>query len=186
MESKRLTPQPVAIALVVGAALLRLAPHPPNWAPIGAVALFGGARLKGWSAYLVPLLAMLITDPILSHMAGYPAYSWGSLVIYSCFFINVLLGRTFLMNTLNPWRIGVVALAGSFQFFLITNFFVWLGASSLYPHTTGGLAECYIAALPFFGRTLGADLFYSAALFTAHWALTRSAQPLALHAEPRP
>jgi hypothetical protein len=185
MELKRPSPQPVAIALTIGAALLRLAPHPPNWAPVGAVALFGGARLKGWSAYLVPLLAMLITDPILSHMAGYPAYAWASLVIYGCFFINVLLGRTFLKNTLNPWRIGTVALAGSLQFFLITNFFVWLGAPSLYPHTTGGLIECYIAALPFFERTLTADLFYSAALFTAHWAFTRSAQRLAFQTEPR-
>jgi len=70
MEWKRSNPQPVAIALAVGAALLRLVPHPPNWAPVGAVALFGGARLKGWSAYLVPLLAMLITDPILSHRAA--------------------------------------------------------------------------------------------------------------------
>jgi hypothetical protein len=176
MESKRLTPQPVAIALTVGAALLRLAPHPPNFSPIGAAALFGGARLKGWSAYLVPLLAMVATDPILSHMAGYPSYSWASLIVYGCFLINVLLGRTFLANTSNPWRIGAIASAGSLQFFLITNFFVWLQAPSLYPHTSSGLAECYVAALPFFGRTLAADLFYSAVLFTAYWALTRSTQ----------
>lgn len=160
--------------------MLRLVPHPPNWAPIGAVALFGGARLKGWIAYLVPLLAMLITDPILSHMAGYPAYSWASLVVYGCFLINVFFGRTFLANTLSPWRITTVAFAGSLQFFLITNFFVWLQAPSLYPHTSTGLAECYVAALPFFGRTLAADLFYCAVLFTAHWALARPAQQFAL------
>ncbi len=175
MESKNLAPQPLAVTLTVAAALLRLVPHPPNFSPIGAAALFGGARLKGWSAYLVPLLAMLLTDPILSHMAGYPAYSWGSLVVYGCFFINVLLGRAFLTNTLSPWRIGGVALAGSVQFFLITNFFVWLQDASLYPHTLGGFAECYIAALPFFGRTLAADLFYSGVLFSAHAALTRQA-----------
>jgi len=80
----------------------------------------------------------------------------------------VLLGRTFLKNTSSPWRIGAFTLAGSLQFFLITNFFVWVGAPSLYPHTVNGLTECYIAALPFFERTLTADLFYSVALFTAH------------------
>ena len=176
MESKSFTPQPTAIALTVGAALLRLVPHPPNLSPVGAAAIFGGARLKGWSAYLVPLLAMLLTDPILSHRAGYPAYSWGSLVVYSCFLVNVWLGRTFLKGTTNTWRIGTVTLAGSLQFFLITNFFVWLGAPSLYQHTYSGLIECYVAALPFFERTVAADLFYSAVLFTAHWALTRSTQ----------
>jgi hypothetical protein len=195
MEWKRANSQPVAIALTVGAALLRLVPHPPNWAPVGAVALFGGARLKGWSAYLVPLLTMLITDPILSHRAGYPAYSWGSLIVYACFLINVFLGRTFLRNTSSPWRIGAVALAGSLQFFLTTNFFVWLQAPSVYPHTVNGLTECYLAALPFFERTLTADLFYSTALFTAHWALTRSTRQFALrraaivtghHEVPRP
>jgi hypothetical protein len=119
-------------------------------------------------------------------MAGYPAYSWGSLVVYSCFLINVGLGRTFLTDTSNPWRIGAVTLAGSLQFFLITNFFVWLQAPSLYPHTTSGLVECYVAALPFFERTLVADFFYSAALFTAYWALTRSAQWFAVGTESRP
>ena len=136
--------------------------------------------MKGWSAYFIPLLAMLVTDPILSHMAGYPAYSWGSLVVYSCFLINVGLGRAFLNDTTNPWRIGAITLASSLQFFLITNFFVWLGAPSLYPHTFSGFLECYLAALPFFERTVAADLFYSAALFTAYWVLTRSAQSFAL------
>jgi len=183
MEPKRPAAQPTAVALTIGAALLRLVPHPPNFAPIGATALFGGARLKGWSAYLVPLLAMLLTDPILSHMAGYPAYSWGSVVVYSCFLINVFLGRAFLTNTSSPWRIGTVAIAGSLQFFIITNFFVWLGASSLYPHTAAGLGECYIAALPFFERTLLADLFYSGVLFTVYAALTRQANNRALTTE---
>ena len=186
MESKRSPSQSVVIALTVGAALLRLVPHPPNFSPIGATAIFGGARLKGWSAYLIPLLAMVITDPILSHMAGYPAYSWGSLVVYSCFLINVGLGRTFLTNTSSPWRIGGVTIAGSLQFFLITNFFVWLNAPSLYPHTTSGFAECYIAALPFFERTLVADLFYSAVLFITYLVFTRSAHPFALRTESRP
>lgn len=183
MEFKRPATQSTAVALTIGAALLRLVPHPPNFSPVGAAALFGGARLKSWSAYLIPLLAMILTDPILSHMAGYPAYSWGSLIVYGCFMINVLLGRTFLTNTSSPWHIGAVAIAGSLQFFLITNFFTWLGDPSLYPHTAAGLTECYIAALPFFERTLLGDLFYSAVLFTAYAALTRQADNRVLTAE---
>ncbi|MBV9084569.1 MAG: hypothetical protein JOZ62_17990 [Acidobacteriaceae bacterium] len=162
----------MALTLTVLAALLRLVPHPPNFAPVGAVAIFGGARLRGWQAYFIPLLAMAVTDPILSHMAGYSAYSLGTIVVYLSFMISVLLGRVFLQHTANPVRIGTVALAGSAQFFVVTNLFTW-AAGSMYAHTTAGLAECYIAALPFFGRTVLADLFYSGVLFTAYELLKR-------------
>jgi hypothetical protein len=171
--------QPLALTLTVVAAFLRLVPHPPNFAPVGGLALFGGARFRGWQAYAVPLLAMLVTDPILSHMAGFPAYSWGTLVIYCCFLINVLLGRVFLRQSSQPGRIGAVAFAGSVQFYLITNFFVWLHASSLYPHTAAGLLACYVAALPFFGYTVLGDLFYSAVLFGAYALLKRKAMSFA-------
>lgn len=176
MREKNSGFQPIAFTLTVAAALLRLVPHPPNFAPVGGVALFGGARLRGWQAYLVPVLAMLVTDPILSHMAGYSAYSWSTLVIYCCFLINVLLGRVFLRNSMSPARIASVAAAGSIQFYLITNLNEWWVGMSHYPHTIGGLATCYIAGLPFFGRTLLADLFYSAVLFGAHALLTRKLQ----------
>jgi hypothetical protein len=165
--------QPVALSLTLAAALVRLLPHPPNFAPIGGLALFGGARLKGWQAFLVPVLAMLVTDPILSRLSGFPAYSALTPVIYACFLINVLLGRIFLAQTVSPLRIGGIALLGSLQFFLITNFFVWVGSGVFYAHNAAGLAACYVAALPFFGRTVLADLFYSGVLFSAHYALSR-------------
>ena len=176
MNQRNSSNQPVAITLTVVAALLRLIPHPPNFAPIGGVALFGGARLRSWYAYVIPLLAMLVTDPIRSWMeGGFPAYSWMTLVIYSCFLISVFLGRTFIGQSSSPSRIGMVAVVGSVQFFLITNFAAWL-PGSLYPHTLAGLSACYVAALPFFARTLLADLFYSAVLFTAYALLSRRLQ----------
>jgi hypothetical protein len=159
------------------AAFVRLIPHPPNFAPVGGLALFGGARLKGWQAYLVPLLVMLVTDPILSHLSGFPAFSAMTPVIYASFLINVLLGRTFLRDTTKPARIASVAVAGSTQFFVITNFFVWLGAGAFYARDAAGLMACYVAALPFFGRTILADLFYSGVLFAAHYALSRRLSP---------
>ena len=173
MRDKKQTFQPLALTLTVAAAFLRLVPHPPNFAPVGAVALFGGARLRGWQAYIIPVLAMLVTDPILSRMAGFSAYSWTSLIIYGCFVINVSLGRVFLRDSNNPGRIAAVTLAGSTQFFLITNFFVWLGDPALYARTAAGLAACYVAALPFFGRTVAGDLFYTGVLFTAYALLRR-------------
>lgn len=173
MEQSKTSLQPAALTLTILAALLRLVPHPPNFAPVGAVALFGGARLRGWQAYVVPLLAMLVTDPILNWMYGVHTFSVMTLVIYGCFLLNVVLGRSFLRETSSVRRIAGVAMIGSVQFFLITNFFVWLGAREFYPLTASGLAACYIAALPFFARTVLGDLFYSAILFGVYALYSR-------------
>lgn len=174
MHPKKPPFQPLALTLTVLAAMARLIPHPPNFAPVGSVALFGGARLRGWQAYLVPVLAMMVTDPIRSRLEGYYApYSWATLVIYGCFLLNVVLGRVFLRNRASAWRIAAVAVAGSIQFYLITNLYEWWRGLSLYPHTLAGLMTCYIAALPFFGRTLVSDLFYSGVLFSVYALLHR-------------
>ena len=165
--------QPLAITLIVLAALLRLLPHPPNFTPVGGLALFGGARIRGWQAYLVPLAVMLITDPIRSLMEGhYPAYSWATLVIYGCFLINVSLGRVFLQRSASVQRLAYVTALGSLQFFLFTNLPSWW-SDPIYGHTLAGLSACYLAALPFFGRTLLGDLFYSGLLFSAYAVFTR-------------
>ena len=174
MDQRKSSFQPLALTLTVLAALVRLVPHPPNFAPVGGVALFGGARLRGWQAYCVPLLTMLLTDPIRSRLeGGYPAFRWATPVIYGCFLINVLLGRLFLRNSSSPLRIASVAVAGSIQFYLLTNLFEWWHGITLYAHTLSGLIECYVAALPFFGRTLLADVFYSGVLFAAYALLSR-------------
>jgi hypothetical protein len=173
MEDRKTGFQPLAFAITVLAALLRLVPHPPNFSPIGAVALFGGARLAGWQAYVVPLFVMLITDPIRSLVEGhYPAYSWTTFVVYGCFLINVLLGRVLLQHSSSIWRIGSVAALGSVQFYLFTNLPSWWG-DPMYGHSVTGFLACYVAALPFFGRTLLGDLFYSGLLFSAYAMLSR-------------
>ena len=166
--------QPLAIGLTGIAALLRLAPHPSNFTPIGGLALFGGSRLSGWQAYIVPLLAMALTDPILSHAAGYPVFSKETPVIYASVLVYVLIGRMLVGTSNSPWRIGAASLLGSIQFFLITNFVVWLDSGGFYAHTWSGLILCYTAALPFFSRSLLGDLFYSGALFASYALLTRT------------
>jgi hypothetical protein len=163
-----------ALSLTILGALLRLVPHPPNFAPIGATGLFSGSRLRGWLAYLVPLVAMIVTDPIRSAMEGhYPSYSSGTVVVYASLLVYVYLGRKLMYRSQTPARIGLVCLLGSTQFFLITNFFVWLGSESAYPQTFAGLIACYTAAIPFFERTVVSDLFYTAVLTTAYVFMTR-------------
>ena len=77
-----------------------------------------------------------------------------------------------LRGTENPLKIGAGVVAGSLVFFLLTNF-AWLAGSSMYPHTLAGVMQCYIAAIPFYGRTVASDLLYSGALFGLHAWLSR-------------
>jgi hypothetical protein len=43
------------VSAIFAAAILRLVPHPPNFTPIGAMALFSGAYLgRRWTAFAAP------------------------------------------------------------------------------------------------------------------------------------
>jgi hypothetical protein len=159
------TARPLAIGLVILAALIRVTQH-WNFAPVGALSLFAGARLRGWKAWLLPLALMAITDPLLG------GYSAATPLVYASLLINVWIG-TRLRNTENPLAIGSASLAGSVQFFLVTNF-AWLAASSMYPHTLGGMLACYAAGVPFFWRTLASDVFYTGVFFGLHAWLSRT------------
>ena len=162
--------RPVALTLTVAGALARVLPHPPNFAPVGAVSVFAGARLPMWQAYAIPLTLMAVTDPILNVMRGYPAFTWYQAFTYVSFLISVFIGRQ-LRSTESSWKIGGAVLASSAQFFLISNLGSWLYD---YPHTFAGLGACYVAAIPFLERTLMSDVFFTAVLFGLHAVATRT------------
>src|SRR3954467_9344703 len=132
-----------AVGLTVLSALGRLVPHAPNVTPLGGSCLFAGSRIGGYLAYLLPLVVMLVTDPIVGAAGGgRSGYTFGSPLIYASFMINVWIGRRFLRNV-SGVRVGAAALACSLQFFLISNFGVWLAATRsaapYYPPTLAGL-----------------------------------------------
>jgi hypothetical protein len=151
---------------MVLAALARVAPHPPNFTPVGGLSLFAGARLRGWQAFLLPLVLMAVTDPLVG------SYSIATPWVYAAFMVNVWIGRRLRMTESAP-RIGAASLLCSTQFYLLTNFGLWL-VGGFYPRTAAGLAQCYTAAIPYFGWTLAGDLVYTAALFGLHAWLTRA------------
>ncbi|MCL5003933.1 MAG: hypothetical protein M1352_01535 [Patescibacteria group bacterium] len=138
-------------------ALSRLLPHPPNFAPIAALALFGGAYLRKRDAIIIPLLTMLVSDLILSGYYGPTMfYVYGS-------FILIGLAGLWLRNHKSPFTILSSALLSSVLFFVVTNFGVW--AQGWYPHNLTGLIACYTAAIPFFRNTVLGDLSYTALFF---------------------
>jgi hypothetical protein len=149
--------------MIVASALTRLLPHPPNFAPITAMALFAGAHIQHpLLAFAVPISAMILSDMGLELMTGWGFYS-GMWIVYGTFILITVLGRI-VRNRIHVVSVFTATMAGSTVFFLLTNFGVWFG-SSLYPKTLDGLAACYSAALPFFQNSVLGDLFFSAVLF---------------------
>ncbi|MDE2026737.1 MAG: hypothetical protein KGJ07_09700, partial [Patescibacteria group bacterium] len=73
------------IVFILIDAVFRLIPHVPNFAPITAMALFGGVYLNKKYALMVPLIAMLISDIFLGFHATMP-------FVYASFLIIGLIG----------------------------------------------------------------------------------------------
>ena len=155
--------RPLALALTIAGALARLVPHPWNFAPVGGTSVFAGARLRGWQAYLLPIVLMAVTDPLVG------GYSVVTPFVYGSFLINVWIGRR-LRNSESPMRIGAAAVISSVQFFLISNFGTWLG---YYPHTWAGLTRCFTLAIPYYAPTLLSDVLTCGVLFGLHAWLSR-------------
>ncbi|HYX45966.1 MAG TPA: DUF6580 family putative transport protein [Sphingomicrobium sp.] len=145
------------LSAIVAAAALRLVPHPPNFSPIDAMALFSGAYLgRRWVAFVAPLAALLLSDLVLG-------FYQGMATVYATVSLIVLIG-SWLSPRRSPLRIGGAAIVSSVVFFVITNFGMWL-FSGFYPVTSAGLVACYTAAIPFFQNTVAGDLFYTVFLF---------------------
>lgn len=145
------------LAFIALTAALRIAPHPWNITPIGAMALFSGAMLRSRRlAFAFPLVALFAGDIFVGFHKLMP-------VFYASFLISVALGL-WLRDRRSAPRIAGITLLGAIQFFLITNFAVW-AALGTYPRTPSGLLACYVAAVPFFWNTLAGDALYSALLF---------------------
>ncbi len=155
----------VVLSVIVAAVASRLVPHPPNFTPIAAMALFAGAyAASGWQAFVVPLAAMVLSDLLIGWHPLAP-------VVYASFALIVCIGFWLRPRKTGP-RVAAAAAAGSVTFFLITNFAVW-AFGSFYPKSLEGLFAAYVAGLPFFRNTLLGDVFYAAVLFGGFAILER-------------
>jgi hypothetical protein len=161
--------------LVALCVVLRIVPHPSNFAPVGATAVFAGRTLRPWMAFVLVAAAMFVGDVILARLHGYPVATRVTPFVYGGFFVQALLGR--LLRAKKGGAVGA-ALGGSVAFFVLSNFGVW-AADAMYPHTTAGLAACYLAAIPFLGGTLLSDIVWTLALQAAY-------RPMAVRLESRP
>jgi hypothetical protein len=151
------------VGAILAAAALRLVPHPANFSPIDAMALFSGAYLgRRALAFVAPLGALLLSDLVLG-------FYHGQATVYFSVALIVLVG-TVALRRRSALRIGAAAVVSSILFFAITNFGMWL-FSGIYPRTVTGLEACFVAAIPFFQNTIAGDLFFATLLFGAFRAI---------------
>lgn len=139
-------------------AISRVIPHPANFAPISAMALFGGVYLNKKQALTLPILAMILSDLFI----GFDSIPM-RLSVYGSFLISVFIGF-WIKNHKSSKNIVFASLFSSILFFVITNFAVWT-FGSMYAKSLTGLGECYLLAIPFFRNTVLGDLFYSGSFF---------------------
>lgn len=148
------------IIILIGIAIIsRLIPHPPNFTPITAIALFSTIHFKNKIlTYLIPIIGLFFSDLILG-------LSMVNLFVYLSFIAITFIGYKF--QKINNYSI----LLSSTTFFIVSNFGVWILG---YPKTIEGLILCYYMALPFFVYTIMGDLFYSYAMkYSLRYALNK-------------
>jgi hypothetical protein len=147
----------IVVLLILLGVTARFFPHPANFAPIGAIALFGGLYLNRRMAFILPIGAMLVSDLFIGF------YNWKTMVaVYTSFLLMVGIG----MLVKKHKRFSTIltgTLLGATLFFLITNAAVWI-FGTLYPHTIDGLIASYTMGIPFFKNTLAGDVFFTAVL----------------------
>jgi hypothetical protein len=144
-----------AVVLILFAAFSRVLPHPANFAPVAAIALFSGAYLGKKYLYIIPVAAMLISDIIIGF---HNTMIW----VYGSFILIAFIGMWLKSHRKIGYIIGTTLLS-SILFFLVTNFGMW--TTGYYGYSFGGLIECYTMAIPFFRNTLAGDVVYVALMF---------------------
>jgi hypothetical protein len=159
--------------LTLAVAMTRLLPHPHNFTPVGAMALFGGACFaRRWTAFAVPLAALVISDLALAATI----YRFDQLLymppVYLSFTLIVCIGML-LRGRMRVTTVVAAAIGAAVLHALITDFAVW-AFQGFYPKTFAGLVACYTAGLPYFQNMLAANLVFCGVLFGSFaWAQRR-------------
>ena len=155
----------LVVLIILIAALIRILPHPANFTPIAAMALFGGATLPRKYALFLPLSAMFLSDIFIGFHSTLP-------YVYGSFMLTSFIGMWLKTRKNIPIIIGAT-LISSVLFFLITNFGVWM--QGVYDPGINGLWQSYLMGIPFFRNTLLGDLFYTATFFVIYQLVVKKA-----------
>jgi len=149
--------------IIVLAALARFLPHAWNFSPVYGALLFGGARLNKRESIWFPALILGMSDVILTDFVYHLHLGWRE-IFQVVAFASISAAGWLLREHIGLRRFVSANALGATAFYLISNFGVWVGWRT-YTLTWRGLLKCYIAAIPYFVRTLGSTTIFSAVLF---------------------
>lgn len=166
---------------------------PWNFSPLGAISLFGGAYLADRRlTFAVPLLALFLGDLGMAVLMKDISFAFPVIapITYGSFALMAWLG-TWLRGNLQRLPafvsrmalVGGTAFVGEVVFFIVTNFANWVFQTSIdpnqppmFPYTFAGLIANYVAALPFFGKSLTGMALYGAGLFGGYELIQKRAE----------
>ncbi len=171
---------PFALALIVLAAAWRLiavaAPAFVNFSPLMALTFCGAVYFRGRWLWLVPFIALTVSDLYLDHyytVNFHESWSWQSEGLrLLCFAMAMPLGW-FVAQRKNWLNLFSGALGGSLFFYFITNTDAWRNDPH-YLKTAAGWWQAMTVGRPEFPPTLlfFRNTFVSDLLFTGLFALT--------------
>lgn len=160
-----------AITLILVAAFSRLIPHPDNFTALGAMAIFAGSTLRNYRAFILPVVALWISDILLNNVIyakyydGFVWFTGGFAWIAVPFVIAFFLGR--LATIKNAKSFVLPAAITPIIFYLVSNFGVWI-SGTMYPKTSAGLMMCYQAGLPFLRNDMLGMAFFLTIMVVAY------------------
>jgi len=144
--------------LMLVAVLGRVLPHPDNFTPLAAIGLFAGAYLSRQIFLIVPIIAAFVGD--VTELGMYNLVIMG--FVYAGLVLSSLSGRMVLHNKPKLTRLPIAILASALGFYLVSNLGPWW---VFYEHSGSGLLNSYLNGLPYLGRSLAGDVFYSIIFF---------------------
>ena len=119
---------------------------------------------------------MVLSDVVLDHEKGSSFTELWRWVGYVALGASALLGPLARVQKLGVLRYPLLSLGASTLFFLASNGAVWVeDHGQYYSQTTAGLIACYVAGLPFYARTILADLAGAAVFFGLGPVIERAA-----------
>ena len=173
----------VAYRILTGLAIISGMTWISNFAPLAAIALCGAAYLPGKFKFILPLLALFISDLVLN--LHYSATMLSPLMAgrYLALAVVCCLGLAFAHRA--SWKTLLPAsLAGSTIFYVISNTFAWLSDPG-YVNNFGGLIQALTVGLPqfsatptwmFFRNSVVSDLLFTGLfVLCMHWGRSSEA-----------
>lgn len=160
-----------ALIVAVGASSRLWLQELPNFKPVAALALFAGFYFRRfWLAVVAVVVIMLVSDSWLG------AYDWRlTISVYGSLGLASLIGW-FVQRWARKagdadrpaggrrWlQFAAASVVMSTTFFVLTNGAVWC-IGGWYSGDLLGLAQCYVAAIPFYRATLIGDLMFTGAI----------------------